>query len=172
MRTFLALIACLLVLAVADAAAMDDIQMLPTRIKLDDSKKREKGNTTVESKDIAYCVKVTSRSFKEVNDVTIKYNIFYAVADFGSTAEPDVKVSTGSHSFPSLITNKPVEFETDAIKLEKASLDGNWFFSSGASGQARDKVVGVWLKAFDSTGKQIGEYTNPSTVSKKQKWKD
>jgi len=152
--------------------AIQTIQILPSRTKLDSSKTRGKNNTTVESKDIAYTVRVTSSSFKEVTDVTVKYNIYYQVAELGSKSDPDIKVSAGSHTIPSLLTNKPVEFETDPIKLTKASLDPGWYFANKASANAQDKVVGVWFKAFDSAGKQIGEYTNPEAVSKKQKWKD
>ena len=170
---------CFLLLAVigltllpATSRAFDDVQIMPTRTKLDSSKNRNRSNTTVESKDIAYTVKVTSSSFKELANVTVKYKIFYQVAELGSKSEPEIKLSAGSHTIPSLLTNKPVEFETDAIKLEKASLDPGWYYANGASSKAQDKVVGLWFKAFDSTGKQIGEYTNPSSVATKQKWKD
>jgi hypothetical protein len=156
----------------ATSLAMDEIQMLPTRIKLDSSKKNSKGNVNVESKDIAYSVTVKSSAFKEVTNVTVKYNIFYQVMELGSKGDPEIKLSAGSHTFPSLLTNKAVEFETDPIKLEKASLDPGWYYANGASSRAQDKVVGVWFKAFDSTGKQIGEYTNPASVAQKQKWKD
>ena len=81
------------------------------------------------------------------------------------------KVSTLNRAV-ALLGNKAVEFETDPIKLEKASLDPGWYYANGASSRAQDKVVGVWFKAFDSTGKQIGEYTNPASVAQKQKWKD
>jgi hypothetical protein len=56
--------------------------------------------------------------------------------------------------------------------LDKASLDAGWYFANGASAKSRDKVVGIWFKAFDSAGKQIGEYINPTTLTKKQKWKE
>lgn len=169
---FLLLAAIGMALLPASLPAFDDIQILPSRIKLDSPKNRSKDKTNVESKIIAYSVKVTSSSFKELTNVTVRYNIFYQVAELGSKGEPDIKRSTGSHTIPTLLTNKPVEFETDPIKLEKASLDPGWYFGNGASSSTQDKVVGVWLKAFDSTGKQIGEYTNPSTITKKQKWKD
>lgn len=139
---------------------------------LDASKEKSKANTTKESKEIAYSVKVTSRAFKELTDITVKYNIFYEVSELGSTAEPEIKVGTGSHVFPSLLTNKPAEFQTEAIKLEKGALDAGWYFKSGASSRSKDRVAGLWFKVFDSTGKQIGEYINPSTIAKKQKWKD
>ena len=63
-------------------------------------------------------------------------------------------------------------FETDAIKLEKAALDPGWHFVNGASPTAQDKVVGLWFKAFDSTGKQIGEYCNLNGATKSKKWED
>ena len=169
---FLLLAATGLALLPATSPSFDDIHILPSLIKLDSSKKHNKDNTNVESKDIAYTVRVTSSAFKEVTGVTVKYNIFYQVAELGSKADPDIKVSAGSHAIPSLLTNKPVEFETDPIKLGKASLDPGWSFGNGASAITQDKVVGVWFKAFDSAGKQIGEYINPESVAKKQKWKD
>lgn len=155
----------------ASSLAIDDVHILPSRIKLDSSKS-EKGQAKVESADIAYSVQVNSSAFKELTDVVVKYNIFYEVVRLGSKGESDIKLSSGSHTFPSLLTNKPDKFETEPIKLEQSSLDPGWYFVNGASGKAKDRVVGVWFKAFDSTGKQIGEYTNPPSVSTKRKWKD
>ncbi|MFA7345567.1 MAG: hypothetical protein WC003_14800 [Terrimicrobiaceae bacterium] len=173
MKNLLVLSAAIaLALIPATSLALDEIRMLPTPVKLASTRGNTKSNTNVESKDIAYSVKVTSSSFKELTDVTVKYNIFYEVVELGSTGEPDIQCRSGSHTIPSLLTNKAVEFETDPIKLEKASLDAGWYFANGASARARDKVVGVWFKAFDSAGKQIGEYTNPSSVATKRKWKD
>ena len=169
---FLLLAAIGLTLLPATSRAFDDVQIMPTRTKLDSSKNRNKSNTNSESKDIAYTVKVNSSSFKELTNVTVKYKIYYPVAALGSKSDPDIKLSAGSHTIPSLLTNKPVEFETDAIKLEKASLDPGWHFVNGASTSAQDKVEGLWFKAFDSTGKQIGEYCNLSSATKNKKWED
>lgn len=168
----------LLLIAVASAfvssplMAIDDIKILPTPVKLDSKRSSGKGNTNIESKNIAYAVKVTSSAFSEITNITVKYNIFYEVVELGQSGDPEIKMSSGSHAIPSLLTNRPVEFETDPIRLDKGSLDPGWYFGNGASTRARDRVVGVWFKAFDSTGKQVGEYINPSTLPKKQKWKD
>jgi len=169
---FLFLLALGLTLFPATSRAFDDVQITASRTKLDSSRNRNKGNTTVESKDIAYTVKVNSSSFKELTNVTVKYKIYYQVVELGNKSDPDIKLSAGSHTIPSLLTNKPVEFETDAIKLEKASLDPGWYFTNGANGRAQDKVVGLWFKAFDSTGKQIGEYCNLNSATKNKKWED
>lgn len=81
-------------------------------------------------------------------------------------------MNAGSHLFQSLLANKPDEFQTNPVKLETASLIGNKYFINGASNQVKDKVAGLWFKAFDSDGNKIGEYINPSTIATKQKWKD
>ena len=164
-------LAVLVVSGMSPLLAFDDIEMLPTRLKLDSSKSRD-SNSTTRSTEIAYSVAVSSRAFKELQNVTVKYNIYYADSQLGSSAEPAIRTSSGSHVFPSLLTNKEQTFSTKPIKLESASLDGGWYFTSGASNLSKDKVVGIWLKAFDSAGKQIGEYVNPSSVPKKRTWKD
>ncbi len=170
MPAFLVLVMLLSTLAVS--SAIDDVQMLPTRKKLDEDKARTSSSTSVKSKQIIYSVKVNSRSFKELKNVTIKYNIYYEVSQLGSTAKPEVKSASGSHAFESLLTNKPVEFDTTAIQLSQSTLDGGWYFGNGADATAKDKVVGLWFKAFDAEGKLIGEYTNPPSVATKQKWKE
>jgi hypothetical protein len=172
MKTLPLLLSALLLVGVAESRALDDIKILPTPVKLDSVRETGKGNTNIESKKIAYTVKVTSSSFSEIQNVAVKYNIFYQVSELGQKGDPEVKVSAGSHTFPSLLTNRPQEFETDPIRLDKASLDAGWYFANGASAKSRDKVVGVWFKAFDSTGKKIGEYINPSTLTNKRKWKE
>jgi hypothetical protein len=171
MMKTLCIFAVFVALATTTSLAIDDVRILPSRIKLD-SAKSTKGSTNVDSTVIAYSVEVTSTSFKELTGVTVKYNIFYEVARLGSKGEQEVKLSSGSHTIPSLLTNKPVLFETEPIKLNQVSLDDGWHFVNGASTKAKDRVVGVWIKAFDSTGKQIGEYINPSSLTAKQKWKD
>lgn len=154
------------------SSAIDDVQMLPTRKKLDEDQARSSDHTSVKSKQIIYSVKVNSRAFKELNNVTIKYNIYYEVSQLGSTAKPEVKSASGSHSLESLLTNKPVEFDTTAIQLNQETLDGRYYFGNGAASAAKDKVVGLWFKAFDAEGKLIGEYMNPASVATKQKWKE
>lgn len=172
MQKLFILLAAVLSLLPAASMGIDSIKILATPVKLDSSREVNNANANVETKEIAYTVKVTSSSFSELTDVTVKYNIFYQVMELGSKSDPDIKLSAGAHKFPSLLTNRPVEFETDPIKLEKASLDPGWHFTDGAAAKTRDKVVGVWFKAFDSTGKLIGEYINPTTLSNKQKWRD
>ena len=79
---------------------------------------------------------------------------------------------TGSHPIDRLINNKPVEFETTPIKLGREKLDGGWYFKGGGEKNAKDRVAGLWFRAFDAAGEQIGEYVNPTSVKTRQTWKD
>lgn len=161
-----------LLLTSAAALALDEVTILPTRKKLDEDKSRPSGPISAKTKEISYTVKVTSRSFAELQGVTVKYNIFYEDSELGSKQAPDVKVISGSEILPTLLTNKPVEFVTKSVELTQQALDPGWYFAGGAKSTSRDKVVGLWFKAFNAEGKQIGEYANPTTVQKKLKWKE
>lgn len=154
------------------AFAMDDIEITAARKKLDSSKDNPTAGIMTQEKAIIYVATVENTAFKPLENVTVKYNIFYEDVQLGSTAKPTVKSIKGARAFASIPRSDKVEFETDPIKLGNDSLGGNYYFTNGADPRARDKVVGVWFKAFDSAGKVIGEYANPSTVSKKQTWKD
>jgi len=154
------------------ALGADDILITASRTKADVSKDGGTYGGVSESKEVAYSVKVMNKSFSELKEVTIKYNIYFEDATLGSRSDPKLGVVSGSHVFPSLLSNKWQDFPTKPVTLEKEVLPSNTYFVNRASSQAKDRVVGVWIKAFDSSGKQIGELANPSTISKKQLWKD
>ena len=153
-------------------ASSNDVTFTASRKRLDYSKERSSANTVVQEKEIVYTVKATSKSFKDLTDVLIKYNIFYEDEEHGSTEKPKVRELAGKTVLPSMLTNKPVEFDTDPITLSEAKLAANWYFTSGASRKAKDRVVGLWFRAFDSEGNLLGEYMNPSTVGSKFSWKE
>jgi hypothetical protein len=161
-----------LALSSVTASALDDVTILPSRRKLDEDKSRTSSSSSEVTKAITYSVKVTNRAFRELQNVTVKYNIFYEDMEMGSKMEGDVKAVSGSETIPNIPSNKTAEFETKPIKLKKESLDSGWSFRDGGKSSARDKVVGVWFKAFNAEGQQVGEYANPTTVPKKMTWKE
>ncbi len=153
-------------------ASANDVTFTASRKRLDYSKDLSAGNKLVEEKEIVYTVKATSKSFKDLTDVVIKYNILYEEEEHGSTEKPKVRELAGKTVLPKMLTNKPVEFDTEAITLSQAKLASNWYFTTGASRKAKDRVVGLWFRAFDSEGTLLGEYTNPSSVISKYSWKE
>ena len=161
----------LLLLAVATAPAqMSDVQFNVTRKKLDEQKEREGGNTTVITKEICYKVDVQNRTFKDIPELTVKYMIFYE-APQGGTNEVVEAFHKGSETITALQGNDKTTFETKPFKLTTEQLDGGWYYTTGAKNKAKDRVAGIWLKAF-AGDKMVGEYVNPSTLSKKNTWKE
>lgn len=164
------LIAVLLVTAFPAFAQIQDVQISAAKKKLDEQKERG-ANVTVTTKEIVFNVTVQNKRFKAMPEVQVKYMIFLS-DEQGGTKEKAVATShKGSETLTNLAPNATVSFETKPFKLTTEDLDGGWYYASGASNRARDKVNGIWIRAY-SEGKIIGEYANPTTVSKKNDWKE
>ena len=157
---------------ILSVGAADDISFSVIRKTAERSKTRERINATVEKKQIVYTVKVTSRAFRPIEKALISYNIYYETQQFGSTAKAQIQTLAGKTELENLLPGKTVEFDTDPIDLTTATLDGNWYFSSGAGSQSKDKIVGTWIKATDSEGKDLADYRQPSNVDSKRKWQE
>jgi hypothetical protein len=152
-------------------AQVQDVQITATKKKLDEQKSREGGPVTVTTKEIIYLVSVQNKRFATMPEIQIKYMIFLSDEKGGSTNKPITLSHRGSETLKNLNSNASVTFETKPFKLTTEELDGGWYYGSGASGRARDKVNGVWIRAY-ADGKVIGEYANPSSVTKKNEWKE
>jgi hypothetical protein len=150
---------------------IQDVQITANKKKLDEQKSREGGPVTVTTKEIIYLVTVQNKRFATMPEVQVKYMIFLADVQGGSTEKAVTLSHRGSETLKNLESNASITFETKAFKLSTEELDGGWYYGSGASNRARDRVSGVWIRAY-ADGKLIGEYTNPPSVSKKNAWKD
>ena len=128
-------------------------------------------NRSVEIKDIIYTIVVESTAFKDLENVTVQYNIYYEEAQPGSKEKPPVRTLAGKQTIEKLASYKKVEIDTAPITMKEVQLDGNYYFVSGASNTSRDRVVGSIIKAFNSEDKLLGEYSNPSGISSKFEWK-
>ncbi len=126
---------------------------------------------TVTTKEYSYTVTVTNRSFKTIPQLEIKYMIFYEDTEPGSKEKPATISLKGREALTNLESNRPVTFQTQAVKLSTSELDGNVRWTNGARSQAKDAVTGLWFRAY-ADGKIVGEYANPSTTAKKHDWKE
>lgn len=149
---------------------MHDVAITVTKKKLDEEKSRD-GNKTITTKELGYNITVQNKRFKTMPEIQVKYMIFLTDERAGSTQDGVTKPHTGSETLTNLASNASVSFETKPIKISTEDLDAGWYYTSGAGNRARDKVNGVWVRAF-ADGKIIGEYANPSTIAKKNTWKD
>lgn len=162
--------ALLVVTATSSRAELFDVDISATRTKLDEQKERQ-GNVTVVSKDIAYKVSVESHTAKPLNGLVVKYMIFYVDPQLGVKEKAVTASHNGSHTIEALPPRGTLTFDTDPFKLTSEELDGGYYFASGASGRSQDRVLGIWFRAY-MDGKMVGEYANPTTISKKNTWKD
>ena len=151
-------------------AALSDVEISATRKKLDEQKANNSFSVTT-TKEIAYTVTVKSKSFKPLSNLEVRYLIFFENSQLGTTEGASERVEKGREQIASLEANRSHIFETNPIKLESAALNAGYSYSDGSASQARDKVNGIWIRVY-SDGKMIGEYANPTTIIKRQTWKD
>jgi len=163
--------AILLMISTSAVAQLYDVQISATPRKLDEQKDRQGSNVTVTTKEIAYKVTVENRTFKTIPELQMKYMIFYVDPKPGSREKPIEGSHKGSETLTDLASNRTATFETIPVKLSKEELDAGWYWVGSGGSRLKDKVTGVWIRAY-SNGNLVGEYSNPTTVSKKKEWKE
>jgi hypothetical protein len=170
-RSVIQLLVILATISTSAMAQLHDVQISATPKKIDQQKSRKGEYATVTSKEMAYIVTVENRSFKSFAELNVKYMIFYADSQPGKSEKPIEAHHKGSETLSNLSTSRKTQFETAPFKLEKEELDGGWYYTSGGNGRAKDRVTGVWIRAY-ANGHLVGEYANPTTVSKNREWQE
>ncbi len=171
MKTTLSTLATLLLAISSTFAGLQDFDVTATRDKVNMERGRESGNMTVTTREVRYRIDVKSRAFKPVENVEIKYNVYYEDNQAGSREPGALQAKKGSQKFDKIDANRAVSVSTDPFELTTQQLDGNWVWTSGASNKSSDRVVGIWVRILVN-GELKQEYCNPSTLSKKADWKD
>jgi hypothetical protein len=161
----------LVAMATSAVAQLNDIQISASPRKLDEQRDRQGGKVTVTTKEIAYRVTVENRTFKAIPELQVKYMIFYVDPKPDSNEKPIETYHKGSETLTDLASYRTTTFETKPLKLTKEELDAGWYWVGRGSSRTKDRVTGVWIRAY-SNGNIVGEYSNPTTVSKKREWKE
>ncbi|MFL6515615.1 MAG: hypothetical protein ACJ8M1_11395 [Chthoniobacterales bacterium] len=150
-------------------ASNSDLDIHCTPKKADESvKKASDGGANTTKEHWHYEVTVENRTFKEIDNLEVKYAIFYKQEKLGVKAAPTAQHQNGSFTIAALKPHEKKSFTTDAIELAKSNLVGNWIYSSGAKPNAQDTLVGLALRVSQN-GQQFADYANPSTLGK-EKW--
>jgi hypothetical protein len=136
-----------------------------------DRKTKDHSNSTTVMERYGYEVTVKNKTFKDTPPFEVKYAIFYSDSTPGSKKDPALKQKKGSHSIEGLARFGSVQFDTDPLTIQKVALDPGWHWNSGASTVSKDSVRGIWIRAY-LDGNVVGEYVNPTTISKGREWKD
>ncbi len=162
-----------------------DIELKVVRKKLEDEKQNTKGVAAADDRDIvsfykrersqkvAYTFTVTNRTFQDMEPLTLKYMIFYKDEKPGSTAKPTELSVAGS------VTTEPLKrnggqstVDTVPVELQSTELPPSVRYKSGAKPIAKDRITGVWVRAYDAEGALILDLPNPSTLAQKHEWKE
>ena len=169
--SILAVLALVFAVLVPAQAGLMDVEIKAMRKKGEESKSREGGPVTKVSTEVIYTITLNSKSFKPIQNLTVKYALFYYDVKAGSTTKPIEAAFRESENVPLLPANGTFTFATKPLTLSTETLDGGWYYGSGASSVANDKISGVWIRAY-ADGKMVGEYVNPVSLPKRQEWKD
>ena len=151
-------------------ADLQDVAITATKKKIDESKNLAGQGAYVKTSQVVYAVTVQNKTFKELKDITIKYMVFYDKANLGEKEQPGEVSVRGEETIPVIGKSGTTKFETKPISLTTASLESGWSFDSGAKNYAKDRIAGVWFRAY-SGDKIIGEYANPSSMASRV-WKN
>ncbi len=171
MKLSLSVLVLLVLATFASQAALQDFDITATREKMGQERGRADGNTTVTTKEIRYRIEVKSRSFKALENVEVKYRVFYKDQEAGSTGDGILRSQNGSEKFPLVGAQAAVTLTTKPFQLTTEQLDGNWYYGSGAGNKSSDRVAGIWIRVYIN-GQLSQEFCNPSTISRKADWKD
>jgi len=154
------------------SAALSDVEIKVARQKLGEEIDRKTSMAErISTKEILYRITIQSKTFKQLSNLEAKYMIFYYDSKPGSNADPEERSQAGSEKIAALSSNRSVDFETKSIQLTTVSLDGGWYYGSGANNKSKDRVSGIWVRVFAEDGSLVGEYASPSSITKRV-WKD
>ena len=117
---------------------------------------------------VIYDFKLQNQTLADLSQLTVDYVVFVERQKLGTKLgqEDHVDRISGSKSIDVLTNSAPQTISTEEIPLNKQSLTGGYIYANGGRIKAEDTVVGVWVRVSQN-GAVIGEYTNPSTVTKR-----
>ena len=163
----LAVFLCCAPLAHAAGPVKIDIAVIP---KKENGDKKRSGNITKEETLYQYTVKLANGSFSPAAGLSAQYRVFVRDdSGKGTNSQQKLNRREFTAAVPDIPNLGSYSFDTEPVKLEKATLDGGWYYLNGQRNRVADKVAGVWIRVFQGD-KIVGEYVNPSTLAAKEKF--
>ena len=145
-----------------------EIHCIPKRVD-QNAKMAGDGGAAVTKEHWAYEVTVENRTFKEMDNLDVKYIIFFNQEQLGVKAAATSRRQNGGFTIAALKPHEKKVFTTDSVELSKSHLVGNWIYHSGAKPNATDTLSGLWVRAYQAD-QLLSDYANPSTLKIQQKW--
>jgi hypothetical protein len=155
-------------LAIATANADNfDVEIHAVAKMLNADHPQNQGHRTTSKENWSYEITVQNKRFQPIVGLDVRYMIFYTTAPLGSKEAPLQQHQSGSFSLDALQPQERKGSATTPIELNKSHIIGPRHYTNGGRIKAEDALVGVWVRVYQG-GQLIGEYANPSTLTKEQ----
>jgi hypothetical protein len=122
-----------------------------------------------------YTINLENTTFKPMENLEVKYIIFYSQEKLGQKGPPLKQHKNGSNTVNDLAAGAKASFDTDSVTLTKAALlgppGGFEYYANGARSKAEDKLTGVWVRVYKD-GNVFAEYANPPSLTSREQWQD
>jgi hypothetical protein len=164
----LAAFAFVFAFAVATAAADNfDVEIRTVAKMVGANQPQNQGHHATSKENWNYDITVENKRFQPLTELQVRYMIFYTTAELGSKEAPLQQHQSGSFSIDALRPQERKGAATTPIELNKSHIVGRRHYTNGGRIKAEDALVGIWVRVYQG-GQLIGEYANPSTLSREQ----
>ena len=165
--TFLVFIAWSLT-AVAGPQAKVQITAEKKRAEIAKGSVSRAGSQAKSAENIQYVLTLKNLSPGDLAGLTVDYLLFVERQRLGEVKTDPSKVDriAASQKVEVLTRQTPQVVTTSEITLNAENLVGRYHYKNGGRIRAEDGVIGVWVRVSQD-GQLIGEYANPSTVTKR-----
>ena len=153
----------------ADAGYNFGITKVATKLAGETSRKE---GVNLAKEDWAYKVTIENKSFKDLDNVEIKYIIFMQpkMADKGSLKKAPLVRNVGEQKLASLKNFEKFTFETSVVTRTSVQLQPGYVWTSGSGNRgARDLLSGLWVRIFVN-GQQVMESVEPPSIKTAEAW--
>ena len=136
------------------------------------AEKKQKAGVTLAKEEWVYQITIENKSFKDAQNVSIKYIIFEQpqnASEVGKSKEDLVRKLGGKES-PLMKNFEKVTFASEPIERNSIQLKPGYVWTSGSGKrQSKDSLDGLWIRVFVN-GQQATEFTYPPSLSTREKW--
>ena len=136
------------------------------------AEKQAKAGLNLSKEEWVYDITIENKSFKDVQNVEIKYIIFEKpqnASEVGKSKQELVR-KQGQKTVPAIKNLEKITFSTEPIERTNMQLKPGYVWKSGSGKrQSKDSMSGLWVRIFVN-GQQVMEFMDPPTLNTEEKW--
>ncbi len=135
------------------------------------AEKQQKSGVNLSKEEWVYDITIENKSFKDVQNIEIKYIIFERPQNASEVGAKRVMVrKQGEKTVPAMKNLEKITLTTESIERTTIQLKPGYVWKSGSGNrQSKDSMSGLWVRIFVN-GQQVMEFMNPQSLSANEKW--